>query len=107
MRSCRERTTASMGKDRGLADLFFPLRASRPLETEKEFQRHTSRSGEVFTVSRSVLDLLDELVEEPSGAEDHPGCLRLLGLRAGHRQCVIHVTFFMKYGLRVNTRQMN
>lgn len=45
-------------------------------------------------------DLLDELVEEACRAVNHPGCLRLFSLRASNGERVVHVTFFVEYGLK-------
>ena len=43
--------------------------------------------------------LLDELVEEACCAEDHSGSLGLFSLRSSHCERIVHVTFFMEYGL--------
>lgn len=45
--------------------------------------------------------LLDELVEEACCAVNHPGSLRLFSLRSSNREGIIHVTFFVEYGLRI------
>lgn len=48
--------------------------------------------------------LLDELVEEACCAVNHSGSLGLFGLRSSHCECIIHVTFFMEYGLGIEHR---
>lgn len=49
--------------------------------------------------------LLYELVEEACCAVNHSSSLGLLSLGSSHCERIIHMTFFMEYGLRIEQRR--